>query len=205
MSKTKYVGAVDVDDTNFNVALINKSTGELIHFRTIATVGAMINKLKKNNIQLKNIQLCYEATYLGFSLYRELKAKGIKSEVIAPSLIPKKPGDKIKADRLDCISLSEYYLNGQLTSVYVPDKEDEMVRDFIRSRRLLQDQLKRIKKHFISLCKRMELDYRKDRGTAKASYWTQEHYKWIEKTINGLPVNAPLKMNLSCLLSSCGN
>ncbi len=58
MSKEKYVGAIDVDDTNFNVALINKSAGELIHFKTIATVGAMLKKLKTKRIALENINLC---------------------------------------------------------------------------------------------------------------------------------------------------
>ena len=205
MSKAKYVGSIDVDANNFNVSLINKSTGELDYFKSPARVSAMIKKLEKKKISLKNIKLCYEATYLGFSLYRDLKGKGIKCEVIAPSLIPKKPGEKIKTDRLDCLSLAEYYLNGQLTSVHVPDKEDEMSRDLIRSRLLLVDQLKTIKNHFVSICKRMGFDYRKDRGTEKASYWTQVHHKWIEKTIKQLPTNSPLKNNLSCLLRSSEN
>jgi transposase len=138
-------------------------------------------------------------------LYRDLSFHGIKCEVIAPSLIPKKPGKKVKTDRLDCTNLAGYYLKKMLTTVHIPDEEDEMVRDLTRSRSLLVNQVKKIKTHIISLCKRMGFDYRKDRGTANASYWTQIHLKWLDKTINQLPENSPLRINLSGLLSSCNN
>lgn len=202
MSKERYIGAIDVDDKNFNVALINENTGELIHFKSNSTVGSIIKKLKTKGIAIEAVRICYEATYLGFSLYRDLEGKGIKCEVIAPSLIPRKPGDKIKTDRRDCISLAEYYLKGMLTAVKVPEKEDEMARDLIRSRRLLVDQLKETKNHIVSLCKRMGFDYRKDRGTQDASYWTKIHYKWLEEAKKQLPDKSPLKTNLSILLCS---
>jgi transposase len=202
MKKVKYYGAVDVDDSSFNVALINTINGELLHFKCNPNVSAMIKKIKKKNIKLKDLKLCYEATYLGFSLYREFISKGIQCEVIAPSLIPKKPGNKIKTDRLDCINLAGYYSKGMLTPVHIPDEVDEMVRDLARSRNLLVGQVKRIKTHIISLCRRMGLDYRKERGTAKASYWTQIHIKWLEKNINQLPEDSPLKINLSSLMAS---
>ena len=205
MKKVIYYGAVDVDDSHFNVALINSRNGELFHFKCNSNVGAMIKKIQQKNISLKDIKLCYEATYLGYTLYRELKSKGTRCEVIAPSLIPKIPGKKVKTDRLDCIKLAKHYLKGMLTPVHIPDEEDEKVRDLIRSRKLLVDQVKKIKTHIISLCKRMGFDYRKHRGTSKAAYWTQIHYKWLEKTINQLPENSPLRLNLSGLLSTCNN
>lgn len=136
-------------------------------------------------------------------MYRELQEKGIKCEVIAPSSIPKKSGDKIKTDRLDSLKLADYYAKGDLTVVHVPEKDDEMARDLIRSRSLLMGQLKRTRTHFISLCKRMGYDYRKDSGKPKASYWTQTHHKWIRAIIKQLPKDSPLKINLSGLLSFC--
>ncbi len=206
MQKAKYYGSIDVDDSNFNVALIKTVDEELLHFKCRSNVSAMMKKIKQKNIHLKYIQLCYEATYLGYTLYRELKSKGIRCEVIAPSLIPKTPGKKVKTDRLDCIKLAQYYLKGMLTPVHIPDEEDETVRDLIRSRKLLVDQVKRIKTHIISLCKRMGFDYRKHRGLSNAaSYWTQIHYKWMEKKINQLPEDSPLRLNLSGLLSTCNN
>tara|TARA_B100001964_G_C14213602_1_gene591640 strand:+ start:319 stop:1215 length:897 start_codon:yes stop_codon:yes gene_type:complete len=201
----KYYGSIDVDDNNFNVALIETASNELLHFKCNSNVSAMVKKIKQKNIHLQDIQLCYEATYLGYTLYRDLKTRGIKCEVIAPSLIPKTPGRKIKTDRLDCIKLARYYLKGMLTPVHIPDEEDEKVRDLIRSRRLLVDQVKKIKTHIISLSKRMGLDYRKQRGITNAAYWTQIHCKWLEKEINQLPESSPLRLNLSGLLSTCRN
>lgn len=205
MEKVKYYGAIDVDDSHFNVALINSYKHELLHFKCSSNVNAMIKKVKQKNIKLKDLQLCYEATYLGYSLFRELKSKGIACEVIAPSLIPKTPGKKVKTDRLDCIQLAQYYLKGMLTPVHIPDEEDERVRDLIRSRKLLVDQVKKIKTHIISLCKRMGFDYRKSRGTLNAAYWTHTHHRWLEKQINQLPITSPLRLNLSGLLSTCNN
>jgi len=205
MKKTIYYGAIDVDDHYFNVALIDSKKEELLHFKCAANVGSMIKKIKQKNIPLKDIKLCYEATYLGFTLYRELKSKGISCEVIAPSLIPKTPGKKVKTDRLDCIKLAKLYLKRMLTPVHIPDEGDEMVRDLIRSRKLLVDQVKKIKTHIISLCKRMGFDYRKSTGASNPSYWTQTHHRWLEKKINQLPDNSPLRLNLSGLLSVCNN
>lgn len=205
MKEAKYYGSIDVDENYFNVALIKTVGEELLHFKCQSNVSAMIKKIKQKNINLKDIQLCYEATYLGYSLHRDLKAKGIKCEVIAPSLIPKTPGKKIKTDRLDCIKLAQYYFKGMLTPVHIPDEEDETVRDLIRSRKLLVDQVKKIKTHIISLSKRMGLDYRKQRGIPNAAYWTGIHYQWLEKQINQLPENSPLRLNLSRLLSTCNN
>ena len=90
MKRAKYYGAVDVDDSHFNVALIDSRNNELLHFKCSSNVGAMIKKIKQ-----KDIKLCYEAIYLGYTLFRELKSKGIRCEVIAPSLIPKTPGKKV--------------------------------------------------------------------------------------------------------------
>ena len=157
MKNAIYYGSIDVDDSNFNVALIKTVGEELFHFKCRSNAGAMIKKIKQKNIHLKDIQLCYEATYLGYTLYRELKSKGIRCEVIAPSLIPRTPGKKVKTDRLDCIKLAQYYLKGMLTPVHIPDEEDEKVRDLIRSRKLLVDQVKKIKTYIISLCKRMSV------------------------------------------------
>lgn len=201
MQKAIYYGSIDVDDNHFNVALINSNTEDMIHFKSSPNVSAMIKKIKQKNISSKDIQLCYEATYLGYTLYRDLASKGIKCEIIAPSLIPKTPGKKVKTDRLDCIELAEYYLKGMLTPIHIPDEYDEMVRDLTRSRKLLVEQLKRTKTHINSLCKRMSLDYRKERGTSNAAYWSKTYCEWLEKKINQLPENSPLKLNLSNLLS----
>ncbi|KHE93074.1 MAG: hypothetical protein K8F52_06770 [Candidatus Scalindua rubra] len=73
MKKTKYYGSIDVDDSNFNVALIKTVGEELLHFKCSSNVSAMVKKIKRKNIHLKDIQLCYEATYPGYTPVQRYK------------------------------------------------------------------------------------------------------------------------------------
>jgi transposase len=75
-----------------------------------------------------------EAGPSGYGLYRYLTAKGVACQVVAPSLIPRKPGDKVKTDRRDAVTLARLLRSGDLTPVYVPSVEDEAIRDLCRAR-----------------------------------------------------------------------
>jgi len=77
---------------------------------------------------------CYEAGPCGYGLYRQLLALGHDCQVVAPSLIPKKPGDRIKTDRRDARKLAQSLRSGDLTAVWVPDEEQEAMRDLTRAR-----------------------------------------------------------------------
>ncbi|WP_143521287.1 transposase, partial [Pseudomonas sp. 2995-1] len=77
---------------------------------------------------------CYEAGPTGYGLYRLLLTLGVHCNVIAPSLIPQRPGERIKTDRRDSIRLAQLYRAGELTSIYIPTKEDEALRDLVRAR-----------------------------------------------------------------------
>jgi transposase len=76
----------------------------------------------------------YEAGPCGYHLYRDLTDKGVTCHVVAPSLIAKKPGDKVKTDRRDAVTLARLLRSGDLTSVYVPSVDDEAIRDLCRAR-----------------------------------------------------------------------
>ena len=80
------------------------------------------------------LTFAYEAGPCGYGLYRYLTGKGLACQVVAPSLIPKKPGDKVKTDRRDAVELARLLRSGDLTRVYVPSVEDEAVRDVSRAR-----------------------------------------------------------------------
>jgi transposase len=80
------------------------------------------------------LQFAYEAGPSGYGLYRYLSGKGLACHVVAPSLIPKKPGDKVKTDRRDALELARLLRSGDLTAVYVPSVEDEALRDLCRAR-----------------------------------------------------------------------
>ncbi len=76
----------------------------------------------------------YEAGPCGYEIYRHLTAQGFNCDVIAPSMTPKKSGNRIKTDRRDAITLARLYRLGELTPVYVPREDDEAMRDLVRGR-----------------------------------------------------------------------
>jgi transposase len=103
----------------------------------IGTVGAKFAELKKALAKLGepgSLLIVYEAGPCGFGLSRELTANGYRCEVVAPSRIPRRPGDRIKTDRRDALKLAGLARAGELVSVRVPDARDEAIRDLSRSR-----------------------------------------------------------------------
>ena len=95
-------------------------------------VNRLIRKLKREAPGA--ISCAYEAGPCGYGLQRELQEQGLPCQVIAPSLIPRKPGDRIKTDRRDARMLAELLEGGLLTEVHAPSSEDEAVRDLCRAR-----------------------------------------------------------------------
>ena len=79
------------------------------------------------------LRFCYEAGPCGYGVYRQLTARRHECTVVAPSLIPRRPGDRIKTDRRDAVALARLHRNGELTAVWVPDEEQEAMRDLERS------------------------------------------------------------------------
>lgn len=170
---------LDVDDKAYHGGVLSADRSERSEFSCKATLGALVGKLKKLQEGGRTLKVCYEATYVGFSLYRGLRSHGFDCDVIAPSLVPRKPGDQVKTDRLDGNKLAEYLMSGHLTVIHVPTQEEEAVRDVVRSRRFLKDQVKAVKLHILSACRRMGLSYRESGKVT--SYWTQVHFQWLEK------------------------
>lgn len=119
---------------------------------------------------------CYEASGAGFVLHRRLKKDGFHCEVIAPSLIPRKPGDRRKCDRLDAVMLARLYRSGHLTPVHVPDEWQEAVRRLIRLRASYQCQCKRTKHRIYGILKAHGYIYRSGR-----TLWTKKHRMWLAK------------------------
>ena len=129
---------------------------------------------------------CYEASGAGYVLKRVLDHDGFHCEVIAPSLIPRKPGDRRKTDRLDAAMLARLYRSGHLTTVSVPDEDQEAVRQLVRSRLALQRHITRLKHRIVKVMTTHGLKFR---GTK--SYWTKQHRAWLEKQRKEL--DGPLK------------
>lgn len=190
---------LDVDDKAYHGGAISADGKTELEFKCKPTIGALFHKLQEFEERGFKVKLCYEATFIGFSLCRELRGKGFDCDVIAPSLVPRKPGDQVKTDRLDGNKLSRYYRSGDLTVVHVPSLDEEMVRDVVRSRRFLKSQEKANKLHILSLCRRMGMKYREAGKTT--SYWTGLHFKWLEKQIKEGTTQA-FRFNLGGLIDT---
>ena len=177
MKELLYIG-IDVDDTMFHVAGFSERTGEIFESKCKPTSGALFKVLQGYEERGYRLECCYEATYIGFSLHRYLKSRGISCQVIAPSLIPVKASDRVKTDRLDSIKLAEFLAKGLLTAVHVPGEDEEARRDLIRSRSFIVGQRSDLKRHILSTLRRLGLDYKADTGGK--THWTKSHLAWLE-------------------------
>lgn len=175
ISKKIYVG-VDVDDTMFTIAAI-KPDGELINMKCSPNTKSLIKKLNSISSNKNHIKICYESTYLGFSLSRKLQNAGFDCVVIAASLIPSLASKKIKTDRVDSENLALYFKQGLLTEVYQPTQKDETVKQIIRYRKFLVEQLKASKNKLRSECRLFGFQLPISRN------WSENHCQKITKII----------------------
>jgi transposase len=125
--------------------------------------------------------VAYEAGPSGYGLYRYLTAKGVACHVVAPSLIPRKPGDKVKTDRRDAVTLARLLRSGDLTTVYVPSVEDEAIRDLCRARDAARVTMKDAKLRLKALLLRLGLHY-----VGRAD-WTAAHRRYLAKVVCPTP------------------
>src|SRR6267143_2774010 len=110
-------------------------SGEVRFLGEIESTSAATAKLvKKLSGKYQQLTFCYEAGPTGYGLYRQIKSLGPECIVVAPSLIPKKPGDRVKTNRRDALSLAKLLRAGELTAVWVPDRGHEAMRDLTRAR-----------------------------------------------------------------------
>ena len=134
-------------------------------------VGRLARKLLRE--APGEVSSCYEAGACGYALQRHLRREGVACEVIAPSLVPSKPGERIKTDRRDARKLVAYWRSGSLTVVEPPSPAQEAVRDLVRCREAIkQDQL-RCRHRLVKLLLRRGLAYRDGRA------WTAGHRTWL--------------------------
>lgn len=125
--------------------------------------------------QAGTLRLCYEASGAGFVLYRALTEWGYHCDVIAPSLIPTKPGVQRKHDKYDAVQLARLYRAGELTPVRVPSAADERVRDLVRCRETLQRELLKSRHYLLKFLTRRGLIYR------AGKHWTVAHLAWLRE------------------------
>lgn len=118
---------------------------------------------------------CYEAGPCGYGLYRQLIAAGHDCDVVAPSMIPRKAGERIKTDRRDAIKLATFLRSGELTPVWVPGVEQEAMRDLTRARDDMKSQERKARQQLNAFVLRHGHHW--PRGKSR---WTKTHYNWLE-------------------------
>ena len=178
MSKIRFLG-LDVHADTI-AAAIAEPNGEVRPLGLIPNRLEAIRKLVAKLGPVKNLKACYEAGPTGYTLYWQLAALGVRCEVIAPSLVPVKAGDRVKTDRRDASKLARSYRAGDLTAVWVPDADHEALRDLVRAREDgRQDQLRarhRLSKFLLRHGRRPPEDVKKA--------WTQKHLTWIKEKVH---------------------
>jgi transposase len=191
MNQTVIHVGLDVDDTQYHGSALDKQSGEVLDFKCRPTLKGLLGQLEKLGQHFPDcrLKLCYEASYLGFTLQRDLTENGYVCEVVAPTSIPSPRGKQIKTDRIDASQLAQYYANGLLTVVNVPECEQEQDRDLLRTRQKLVAQQIELRRHLRALLRRNGLHH-KAQAQSK-THWTMQHSNWLERMIEGTHIRQP--------------
>jgi len=172
---SKYLG-LDVHKDTISVAIAQESREAPRFYGKISNSPQAIHKLIKKVCPGDEVMLfCYEAGPCGYEVYRLLTAVGQDCLVVAPSLIPQKAGVRIKTDRRDALGLARLLRAGELTAVWVPDQEQEAMRDLTRAREDFKATERRARQRLSAFLLRHGQTY-----TSGKSKWTKTHRRWLE-------------------------
>ncbi|MGX7877106.1 IS110 family transposase [Mesorhizobium sp. ORM6] len=149
--EVRFFGEVDASDTSMR--------------RVIQRIAAKFDR----------IHLCYEAGPTGYGLYRLIRSLGHECTVVAPSLIPRKPGDRVKTNRRDALSLARLLRAGELTAVWVPDEDHEAMRDLVRARAAAVEML-RVHRQQVSA-----FMLKHGRAYPRTKNWTMRYLRWLQE------------------------
>lgn len=195
---SKYVG-LDVHKETIAVSVAEANGGEVRYVGEIANtpeaLTKLVGQLKKGGARLS---FCYEAGPCGYGIHRQLVASKHDCQVVAPSLIPKKAGDRVKTDRRDSLSLARLHRAGELTAVCVPDGLQEALRDLTRAREDMKHLQRQAKQRLLAFLLRHGQRY------AGKSHWTQAHLRWLETVKFEQPVQQIVLQEYVDTVIACG-
>ena len=169
----RYVG-LDVHKEAIVVAVAEGGTrGEVREYGRIANTPAALDRLaRKLGQDGVRLRFCYEAGPCGYGIQRQLSARGHDCVVVAPSLIPRRAGDRVKTDRRDAASLARLHRAGELTAVWIPDPGHEAMRDLVRARLDAVHALRRARQQLSGFLLRHGCHYGRPA-------WTKLHRRWL--------------------------
>ena len=177
MKRVKFVG-LDVHAETIAVAVAEQD-GEVRSLGVIPNREDSVRKLVRKLGAVQELRFCYEAGPTGYALYWQLIRMGAKCEVVAPTLVPVKAGDRVKTDRRDALKLARNYRAGELTAVWVPDAAHEALRDVVRAREAAKkDQLRarhRLSKFLLRHGRRPPMGVKP---------WTMKYLEWVKREVH---------------------
>src|SRR5258707_12054964 len=172
MKGTRFVG-LDVHAATIAVA-VAEPDGEVRSLGTIPNEPEAVRRVMKKLGPAEHLRTCYEAGPCGYVLYWQLIQLGVACQVVAPTLIPVKAGDRVKTDRRDAERLARSLRSGDLTSVWVPDAAHEALRDLVRAREAAK------KDQFRARHRLQKFLLRHGRPSpAGTKAWTEGYRRWI--------------------------
>src|SRR5215204_6494591 len=169
-----YVG-LDTSKLRISVALAEAGRDGEVRFlgesdSAPEAVERLVRKLEKRH---RRLAFAYEAGPTGYGLQRQIAALGHDCAVVAPSLIPKRPGERVKTNRRDALALAKLHRTGELTPVWVPDPGHEAMRELVRARETAMEDLRAKRQHLQSFL------LRHGRVFTGRSAWTRAHTRWM--------------------------
>ena len=167
--------AFDVAKRKHAVAVAESGRkGEVRFLGEIENSEAVIERtLKKLSSRHGRLHVCFEAGPTGYGLYRQVQALGHACTVVAPALVPRRAGERVKTNRRDAVTLVRLHRAGELTGVWVPDAVHEAVRDLVRAREAAADELRRKRQQLLSFLLRHARIY------SGSGHWTLAHRRWL--------------------------
>ena len=173
---SKFVG-LDVHKKTIAVAICDSKNPEVRYYGEIPnTIEALRRLTQKLSEEGAELHFVYEAGPCGYGVHRRLQAEGHRCQVVAPSLIPKKAGDRVKTDRRDAQALARLHRAGELTPVWVPGSEQEAMRDLSRLREDLKSEERHLKQRLLAFFLRHEVILPEGK-----TRWAGPFMKWLEE------------------------
>lgn len=173
MKKIAYVG-IDYHLNSLTIAVLIEGSTKIKETIRIKNDDKIIHNYMKKLASNYEVKSCYEASFSGYSFQRKMRDWGYHCDVIAPSLIPVKPGDKRKNDHRDARNLALNYANGLLSIVHPPSEEDEAVRSLVRCRLSFKESVKRTKHQINGLLLAQGMRW-------SGTKWNYKHNQWISQ------------------------